>query len=303
MVNDINGHPAVVVEVDMPRTFIEEGQITLSYADLSLGSACVVFSILIYEPMNRTVVSRLSELDASVKKISAQGDPSLKLSVSGDDDIASLSTSINNMLDELDSKSEQLQKSERFSAIGELATMVAHDLRNPLQGIANAAFYLKRSRKTGVEEKKMVSLIEEDVKYADKIVNDLLDYSRDVRLELRETNPKSLIQDTLAMVTVPVNVRVENKTDDEPLLKLDIDRIKRAFINIVNNAIDAMPEGGTLTIGAKDTDGMVDFMFADSGRSRDDEGGHAEDLRSSVHHQGQGNGFRSVHLQADHRSS
>src|SRR5208283_436493 len=77
--------------------------------------------------------------------------------------------------------------------------------------------------------------------------------------------PKSLIQDTLAMVTVPVNVRVENKTDDEPLLKLDIDKIKRAFINIVNNAIDAMPEGGTLTISAKDTDGMVDFMFADSG--------------------------------------
>ena len=71
--------------------------------------------------MGRVVLSRLQRLDADMIRISAQPDSSAKLPVSGDDEIASLSTSINKMLGDIDEKTVQLRKSERFSTIGELS--------------------------------------------------------------------------------------------------------------------------------------------------------------------------------------
>ena len=143
--------------------------------------------------------------------------------------------------------------------------MVAHDLRNPLQGIANATFYLRRSPTMGDKEKEMLTIIQEDVRYSDKIVSDLLDYSKNIRLELAETNPQLLVGETLSMMEVPENIHVQNETEVTPLLRLDVDKMKRVFINIVNNAIDAMPDGGSLRIWARETDHNVDFVFADSG--------------------------------------
>lgn len=169
------------------------------------------------------------------------------------------------MLGEIDKKTVQLRKSERFSAIGELATMVAHDLRNPLQGIANAAFYLKRSPTMGDKERQMITLIQDDVKYSDKIVSDLLDYSRNIRLELTATNPQRLMRETLAMVTVPENVRVQDQTEARPTIKLDVGKMERVFINVINNAADAMPDGGTLLIQSREADHRVDFVLTDSG--------------------------------------
>jgi signal transduction histidine kinase len=169
------------------------------------------------------------------------------------------------MLGEIENKSNQLTKAERFSAIGELATMVAHDLRNPLQGIQNAAFFLKRSPSAGPKEKEMLTLIEDDVKYSDKIVNDLLDYSRNIRLETTETNPQKLIRESLALTTIPKGVEVIDETQDMPQLSVDVDKVKRVFINVMNNAIDAMPNGGLLVLQTKATDHIVEFMVIDSG--------------------------------------
>ena len=265
VINDINGQPAVVLTATMDRDTYNQGLATENYVDLSVGAASVAFSVVMVLLMGRVVLTRLQRLDADMIRISAQPDSSAKLPVSGDDEIASLSTSINKMLGDIDEKTVQLRKSERFSTIGELATMVAHDLRNPLQGIANAAFYLRRSPTMGDKEKEMLTIIQEDVRYSDKIVSDLLDYSRNIRLDLSETNPRLLMGETLSMVAVPQNIRVQDETDATPLLRLDVDKMKRVFINIINNAIDAMPDGGSLRIRARETDHHVEFAFADSG--------------------------------------
>jgi len=261
----LNGQPAVVLTATMDRDTYNQGLATENYVDLSVGAASVAFSVVMVLLMGRVVLTRLQRLDADMIRISAQPDSSAKLPVSGDDEIASLSTSINKMLGDIDEKTVQLRKSERFSTIGELATMVAHDLRNPLQGIANAAFYLRRSPTMGDKEKEMLTIIQEDVRYSDKIVSDLLDYSRNIRLDLSETNPRLLMGETLSMVAVPQNIRVQDETDATPLLRLDVDKMKRVFINIINNAIDAMPDGGSLRIRARETDHHVEFAFADSG--------------------------------------
>jgi PAS domain S-box-containing protein len=160
----------------------------------------------------------------------------------------------------------QLLKSEKLAAIGEVAAMVGHDLRNPLTGIAGATYYLKMKLDSkGDKKKEMLELIEKDIEYSNKIINDLLEYSREIRLELTKTTPGFAVKEALSMVKAPGDVRVLDLTRIKPNISVDIEKIKRVFLNIIKNAIDAMPEGGTLTIRSKKSRDKVAFAFSDTG--------------------------------------
>ena len=161
----------------------------------------------------------------------------------------------------------ELAKSQRFAAIGETAAMVGHDLRNPLQGIAGAVYYLatKERPKLSREGRKMLQLIEEGIGRSDKIINDLLEYSRELRLELSETNAKSITENALATVKIPKGVRVVNSTKNEPPMQLDLEKMRRVFLNLTLNAVDAMPKGGTLTIASTRSRDNVHITFKDTG--------------------------------------
>ena len=161
----------------------------------------------------------------------------------------------------------QLLKSERLAAIGELAGMVGHDLRNPLTGIAGATYYLK-ARLGPIMDKKsreMFEVIEKDVGYSNKIINDLLEYSREIRLELKEKSSKSILEEALSSLKIPSNIQIRDEISRNLKLKVDVDKIRRVFVNIIKNAFDAMPKGGTLTIKSKKTNDDVSFSFHDTG--------------------------------------
>jgi len=174
----------------------------------------------------------------------------------------------------VDERTEQLRQiqvklvsSERLAAIGELAGMVGHDLRNPLTGIKNAAYYLKKNSGVCNEDKskQMLEIIDKSVDHSDRIINDLLEYAREIRLELKEISPRSLLIDSLQMIQVPKNVLIINNLCDEPKFKVDPDRIKRVFTNLIKNAIDAMPNGGTLDVRSNASNGNLEIEFMDSG--------------------------------------
>jgi signal transduction histidine kinase len=103
---------------------------------------------------------------------------------------------------QLKDANERLVKSERLAAIGELASMVGHDLRNPLTGIKNAAYYLKKKGESisEVQAKEMFEIIDNAINHADKIINDLLDYSKEMRLELTKCSARTLVDEALRMV-------------------------------------------------------------------------------------------------------
>jgi signal transduction histidine kinase/putative methionine-R-sulfoxide reductase with GAF domain len=161
----------------------------------------------------------------------------------------------------------KLVKAQRLAAIGELAGMVGHDLRNPLTGIAGATYYLKAKlcEKANAKEKEMFETIEKAITYSNKIIDDLLEYSREIRLDLLETEPKSLLTEALSLIKVPEKILVSDLTQKEPHVKADEDKMRRVFVNIIKNAFDAMPDGGTLTIESKIRGGNVVFTFADTG--------------------------------------
>jgi PAS domain S-box-containing protein len=161
----------------------------------------------------------------------------------------------------------RLVKSERLAAIGELAGMVGHDLRNPLTGIENAAYFLKTKGATisEAQAKEMLETIGKCVEHSNKIVSDLFDYSKEIRLELQESSPRNVLSEALDMVQVPAKVEILNLIPDEQHLNVDPDKIERVFINLIKNAIDAMPNGGKITIDSKEANGSLEISFADIG--------------------------------------
>ena len=162
---------------------------------------------------------------------------------------------------------EAFLRSERLAAVGELATMVAHDLRNPLTGISGASYHLKRKLGSSMDQKsrEMLDLIEKDVEYANKILSDLLEYSREIQLELSETTPRSITEQALALVKIPSNIRVSDLTNDDPSLTVDTEKMRRAFVNLIKNAVEAMPQGGEVAIRSKESNGFLQVTFSDTG--------------------------------------
>jgi PAS domain S-box-containing protein len=160
---------------------------------------------------------------------------------------------------------ERLAEANRFAAIGETAAMVGHDLRNPLQGIAGALHLLKQESLTAEERNEMLQVIEKSVHYSDAIIKDLSDYSAEIKLKLAEATPRSITRDAIGAFKVPQNVTIQDSSGDQPTLRVDPDRMRRVFINLIENAIDAMPQGGTLTISSWKSDGNVEIALTDTG--------------------------------------
>jgi len=168
---------------------------------------------------------------------------------------------------QLKDANERLVKSERLAAIGELAGMVGHDLRNPLTGIKNAAYYLKKKGATisEVQAKEMLEAIDKAIDHSNKIINDLLDYSREMYLELTKYAARTLVDEATRMIQVPDRIQIVNHVLEKTWIWVNADKMMRVFINLIKNAIDAMPEKGTLKISSCQTEDCVEIVFADTG--------------------------------------
>ncbi len=177
-------------------------------------------------------------------------------------------------------RTEQLQRtqaklvrSERLAAIGELASMVGHDLRNPLTSIKGAAYLLKAKCAMNMDAtgKEMLSTINNSIDYSNKIINDLLDYSRDIKLELTETTPKALLKMASALIEIPGKIKIVDKMEDTSKIRADTGKMSRVFVNIIRNAFDAMPEGGNLQVTSRETEGNLEICFEDTGTGMEQE--------------------------------
>jgi signal transduction histidine kinase len=136
-----------------------------------------------------------------------------------------------------------------------------------LTGIAAATYSLKKTLgpKTSKKEKEMLQLIEQGIEHSDKIITDLLEYSMGIQLELTQTDAKSIIRDSLMSMKIPRGIRVVDSTKTEPQIELDVDKIRRVLVNLIWNAVDAMPRGGTLKIASRKSNGNLEVSITDTG--------------------------------------
>jgi PAS domain S-box-containing protein len=166
---------------------------------------------------------------------------------------------------------KSLARSEKLAALGTMAACVAHEIRNPLGVIRTAAFNLER-RLAGGDEKsaRHLATIAEKVRDADRIIASLLNFSRLPKSAPAQTDLNRLIEEATAQVAEtlpPSGVAVANKLLPLPALRLDRGLMAEVFQNLIRNAFEAMPNGGTLTLASefREKDGTVAVTVSDTG--------------------------------------
>ncbi len=162
---------------------------------------------------------------------------------------------------------ETLLRSQRLATIGETATMVGHDLRNPLQGISGAAYNIRKHLGSTADPSvtDMLGVIDNGVQYANRIVNDLLDFSRESQIHLLPTTTQSIVRQAFTNAKVPNNIRIEDGMLNDFEILADESKMSRVITNLIQNAVDAMPDGGILSISSTKENDHVSIRVTDTG--------------------------------------
>ena len=254
-INDIYGDPILVLKVDTSRAIFSLGQTSVWYFLISFLIMGVGIGALAMLATDRVIISRLTKLEDEVSSIDPNTLELGQVEASGDDEISMLATSINGMLDAIRRYRSLLKENERMAAIGETAAMVGHDLRNPLQVIVGSIDLIKKrlnkrgDSSDGREIEKWVDKIDAQTDYMNKIVSDLQDYSRNIKPTREEADVEALMRDVVSSVDIPGDVDVSIVLDEGlPDISVDETLMKRLFTNLILNAVQAMPDGGSLSI-------------------------------------------------------
>ena len=165
----------------------------------------------------------------------------------------------------------QLQDKERLAAIGTTAGMVGHDIRNPLQAMVGEVYMLKSDLEKMPESelkesvKESFDSLESNIFYINKIVADLQDYARPLNPEYKEVKLPDLLISIFDAINVPDSIKLSFDIKTCPNIRTDPEFIRRALTNLVTNAIQAMPKGGTLELTAFEIEDKAYITVSDTG--------------------------------------
>lgn len=168
---------------------------------------------------------------------------------------------------ELKAATRELVKTERLAAIGQMASIISHEIRNPLAVISNATRLIKMLVRTpDAKLLKQFGIIEAEIKQANSIISEVLGYARTRDLILSTIDLNSYLREILLSYPFIPGITLKEELDPESVrIKVDAEEIKQAIRNIVSNAVEAMNGGGTLTVGTKVGRRVVCIYIADTG--------------------------------------
>ena len=222
--------------------------------------------------LSRVLVKPLKDLVRLTQKIS-EGDFSQTIEVTSKNEIGQLISSFNRMIErlrenqesidnylkslelankKLKQAQEELIRTEKLASIGRFAAGVAHEVGNPLGAILGYTSILEKDGVDREESKDYLKRIEKEIERINRIVRELLDFARPSKFEIRDVEVNKVIENTLSLLSHQKNFKnIETQLElqpDLPMIKGDESQLSQVFINIILNAIDAMPNGGILKI-------------------------------------------------------
>lgn len=190
--------------------------------------------------------------------------------------------SFNSMVDNLEKTKkelehyhfQQMERADRLASVGEMATGIAHEIKNPLAGISGAISVLAEDFPEGDPRKEIVRQVLEQIARLDKTSTDLLFFGRPGKPEFTYVDINELVKKTLFFVTQHPEARnihrVKELTRDLPSVGVDEKQIQQVLFNVIINAVQAMREGGTLTIQTevvfRDDGSFVRIRIGDTGK-------------------------------------
>ncbi len=174
---------------------------------------------------------------------------------------------------ELQKATDDLVKAERLSAIGQMASIISHEIRNPLAVISNATRLIKTLvRPTDKKVVKQFDIIESEIRQANSIINEVLGYARTRELILSTVDVNSYLHELVqSFPAQPGIVFKEELAAESVRIKVDAEEIKQTLRNLISNAVEAMPMGGTVTVGSTVGKRLVCLYVADTGSGITDE--------------------------------
>jgi two-component system sensor histidine kinase HydH len=172
-------------------------------------------------------------------------------------------------LAELDKANTEKARLERLSALGEMATTVAHETKNPLNSIRLATSYLKKNFQ-GEILSEFLSIIEEEVSRLNDITSNFLGFSRPAPLKLRTGDINAIVKSTVELIRQEAtdrNIEMVILTDEHiPPIQCDFSRLKQALLNLLINALDASKAGDTITVTTEFAGAAVMLHIQDTGK-------------------------------------
>ncbi len=176
---------------------------------------------------------------------------------------------VKHQMAELKRAQAQLIQSTKLAAIGELAANIAHEINNPLTSVLGFASYLAERVQPGEPMREELDLIQEEAGRARDIVRDLLHFSRQREFVPQVTDLNRVLAQTIAMVrrqgAFDAITLSEEYADELPPVEIDVPRIKQVFLNLINNAVYVMKNGGSLTLRSSAVGDMVKVEVIDTG--------------------------------------
>ena len=264
------------ITTELENIVAKEGQFTRSLVKkaktihLIALVPIMILSILVALFLIFNVMRPLRTIERAIQKI-AVGDFKNIPEIATGDEFESLVTSLNNMIIELDKRSEELVQARKLASLGRLTSGVAHELNNPLNNISTSIQILIEELGAEIPKyhKALLSGVEKEVDRGKNIVRALLEFSRTRSFTITRANFKDLIHGALKRIKfeVPDNIRLKVDVAEDIYVHAGPERIERVLSNLMLNAVQAMENGGTITITAceQDENNMFSFQVRDTG--------------------------------------
>ncbi len=171
-------------------------------------------------------------------------------------------------------KYNELKRKDRLAALGEMAAGIAHEIRTPLSAIKGAAQLIDPSANS-FENREFLDMIVEEVNRLNNVITEFLNYAKPFVKKTEEVDVSEAVAQAIWMINmkgVPSDIQFINNIDgDIPLIEGDADMIKQVIVNLINNAVEAMPDGGSITLSSAQNRDSMSIIIRDTGPGIDSE--------------------------------
>ena len=251
-----------------PMDAIAEAKQTFTWYMLSIAVLVMALVAFISQRIGKNLTNPIKVLVDSTERV-ATGDLDEQCELKTHDEIGDLAAAFNQMTRDLKQSRDQLIQAERLATAGKMSASFAHEIRNPLSSMRMLAQMMQKPEMSVEKHQQSLRYILEEIERIDTIVKGLMDFARPIALNLSQQPIAPVLEAVLALMEANLAHHqihlVLDVSPETPEVQFDSDKLKQAFMNVVLNAVEAMPQGGELKVSTFRKERNICIKITDTG--------------------------------------